>query len=565
MSYEKLAGIAERAARGGVYLFIGNALSIVVLAIGSIIIARLLGPASYGIYTLVLAVPSLFISIADAGMSSALVRFPAKLRSEGDLAGTNRAIRLAFLLKLFLSVAAFLICYFGADLIGTALLNRPDSTPYLQLAGLLIIFQAILNAASNSFIGLDIMQYSASTQIIYSLLKSILSPALILLGFGIGGAIAGFIIGVLFAGAIGTILLFAKRARSTSSLASRPAVQLRALISYSLPLYMASLLSVLITQYQNLVLARFVNDMQIGNFNAAWNFNSLLSILIYPISTAIFPMFSKIDSKKEVGNLARGYLLAVKYASLMLIPASIGVMVFSPDLVLLTYGRGYTLAPQFLAILCIQYLLTGLGLNVIGNFLSGVAATRTVLNITGLTLAVYLPLGPALTWLWGPNGLLVAYVLSFTISTLYGVSKVSLDFAAFPDLGASTRILAASIIAATPSVVLVKSYPTGLGLVNLAVGGCLFLFTYLTTAPILGAITPQDINNLETILCRSRATAAVMKPVLAYERRILNCNCSSGRNCRSVRNVLGQNPPSDLSMLEERENTSYSSRGKATS
>jgi stage V sporulation protein B len=523
MTYDKLAGIAERAALGGVYLFIGNALSVFILAIGAIIIARLLGPGNYGLYTLVLVVPSLFTPIADAGMNYALVRFPAKLRSEGDLSGSNRAIKIGFLLKLLLSLAAFLVCYIGADRIATTLLNRPDSAPYLQLAGTLIVFQALFNAASNAFIGLDLMHYSAVIQILYSALKSTVAPILILIGFAIEGAIAGYIIGLIIAGAFGTIILFAKHARPIGrTKPSQQPVQMSQLIRYSLPLYLAALLAVLITQYQNLVLARFTTDIPIGNFNAAWNFNSLLSILIYPISTAIFPMFSKIDPIREARNLARGFLLAVKYASLMLIPASIAVMIFAPDLILLTYGRSYTFAPQYLAILSIQYLLTALGLNVITNFLSGVAATRTVLKITGLTLAIYLPLGPTLTWLAGPDGLLVAYIVSFTASTLYGVSKVASDFKARPDLGANARILLSSALAAAPPFALIQLHPAGLGLINLAVGGCLFLLTYLTLAPILGAVKAQDINNLTTILCRSRVLAMFVRPILIYETRILS-------------------------------------------
>jgi stage V sporulation protein B len=523
MTYDKLAGIAEKAARGGVYLFIGNALSVFILAIGAIIIARLLGPGNYGLYTLILVAPALFTTIADAGMSNVLVRFPAKLRSEHDITGSNQAIQLGFLLKLTLSLAAFLICYLGANPIATTLLNRPESAPYVQLAGVLIVFQAIFNAATNAFVGLDLMHYSAGIQILYSALKSTLSPILILIGFAIGGAITGYIIGVLVAGTVGVIVLFAKHVRPLRPTnPSREPVQLSTLIKYSLPLYIAALLTVLITQYQNLVLARFANDIQIGNFNAAWNFNSLLSILIYPISTAIFPMFSKIDPIREARDLARGFLLAVKYASLMLIPASVAVMVFAPDLVLLTYGRGYTLAPEYLTILCAQYILTGIGLNVIANFLSGVDATRTVLKITGLTLAIYLPLGPTLTWLTGPDGLLVAYILSFTTSTLYGVSKVASDFKARPDLGASARILLSSVLAAAPPLALLQLYPAGLGLINLAVGSCLFLLTYLTLAPILGAVKTQDINNLTTVLCRSRVLAMFVGPILNYETRILS-------------------------------------------
>jgi O-antigen/teichoic acid export membrane protein len=120
---------------------------------------------------------------------------------------------------------------------------------------------------------------------------------------------------------------------------------------------------------------------------------------------------------------------------------------FSKDIVYVTYGRGYTLAPQYLTILSAFYLLTGLGLNIVGSFLNGVAATRTVLKISALTLTVYLPLGPALTWLWGPHGLLIACILSYIASTLYGVHKISVSFGAHPDLGTSARIFLASLTA----------------------------------------------------------------------------------------------------------------------
>jgi O-antigen/teichoic acid export membrane protein len=520
MSSDKLVGIAEKAARGGLFLFVGNALSTIILAIGAIIIARLLGPADYGRYALALVLPALLVSLADAGMNSALVRFSARLRSEGDYEASNKAIKLGFVLKLFLSIAAFLICYFGADIIAATLLNRPGLASYLQLAGLLIVFQAIFDTASNSFIGMDLMQYSAGIQIIYSVLKSTLAPALILFGLGIGGAIVGYIVGFVVAGAVGATILFTKYTRSVSEVVPEHAVKLSALLDYSLPLYVATILSVLLTQYQNIVLARFADNIQIGNFNAAWNFNALLSILIYPISTAIFPMFSKMNPESQRNDLARGFVLAVKYASLALIPASVAVMVFSQDLVLLTYGKDYVLAPQYLAIVSALYLLTGIGWVVIGGFLNGLAATRTILKISALTLAVYLPLGPVLTRFWGPYGLLIAYIFSNTASTLYGVRKVSANFDARPDLRSSARIFLASLVAAIPSAAL--SQFNAAGVLNLVAGGCLFLFTYLTMAPILGAVIPQDINNLETILCRTRAVAIILRPVLAYETRILS-------------------------------------------
>ena len=47
-----------------------------ILAVGAILVARLLGPFSYGLYTLTVAIPVLLVALADAGMNFALVRLP---------------------------------------------------------------------------------------------------------------------------------------------------------------------------------------------------------------------------------------------------------------------------------------------------------------------------------------------------------------------------------------------------------------------------------------------------------------------------------------------------------
>jgi O-antigen/teichoic acid export membrane protein len=247
-----------------------------------------------------------------------------------------------------------------------------------------------------------------------------------------------------------------------------------------------------------------------------------MMILVYPITTAMFPMFSKMDPKNQRSELARAFVLAVKYASLLMIPASVAVMVFSPDLIYLTYGRGYTFAPQYLVLLSALYLLTAIGYLILASFLNGVAETRTVVKMSVLTLAVYLPLGPALAWLWGPYGLLVAYILCNATSTVYGIRQTSVKFDARPDLGASGRILLAALGSAIPTITLIRLDGAGTGVVNLVFGGVLYLLAYLTLAPILGALGMSDIGNLESTLCKTRIVAALLKPLLGYEARVLS-------------------------------------------
>jgi len=54
---------------------------------------------------------------------------------------------------------------------------------------------------------------------------------------------------------------------------------------------------VFLKQYQNIVLAHFASNVEIGNFGSTWIFTSFMMILIYPITTSVFPMFSKMDPK----------------------------------------------------------------------------------------------------------------------------------------------------------------------------------------------------------------------------------------------------------------------------
>jgi O-antigen/teichoic acid export membrane protein len=522
MSSDELTRIAQKAARGGMFLFIGNASSTVILAVGIIIVARLLGPSSYGLYTLAFVIPTLLTSLSDVGMNFALVRLPARLGAAGDRARATRLIKLGFLLKLAISAVAFLACYAGSTVIATTVLNRPELAPFLQLTSLMIIFQAIFDATNNSFIGQDLMQYSASTQIMQALLKGTLGPAFVLIGLGITGAILGYVLALVVAGLTGAIILFTRHARSSRQTSDSVSMELRELLGYSLPLYLASILAVFLTQYQNIVLAHFASNVEIGNFGATWNFTTFMMILIYPITTAMFPMFSKMDPKNQRSDLARGFVLAVKYTSLLMIPTSVAVMVFSRNLIYLTYGSGYGFAPQYLVLLSALYLLSLISYLVVGTFLNGVAETGTVVRMSVLTLAVYLPLGPALAWFWGPNGLLVAYILANATSTIYGVRQMSVKFDVRPDLKAGGRILLAALGAAAPTIALIQLDRMGVGALNLIVGALLYLLVYLTLAPVLRAVEEQDILNLRTLLRSTRMVARLLNPVFDYELRLLS-------------------------------------------
>ncbi len=63
----KAAEMAKVSAKGGFYLFWGVAVSAVVSAVGVIVLARVLQPQDYGLYTIALAAPTLIGTFRDWG------------------------------------------------------------------------------------------------------------------------------------------------------------------------------------------------------------------------------------------------------------------------------------------------------------------------------------------------------------------------------------------------------------------------------------------------------------------------------------------------------------------
>jgi O-antigen/teichoic acid export membrane protein len=147
--------------------------STAILAVGSILIARLLGPAGYGLYSLALVVPALLVSLINFGIDEALVRFPAKFKAEGRGELLVGVLRSGLKFRLLTGVAAFIICIAFSDLLATHLLNRPEMGLYVGLSSFVILFQSVFSSAYSSFVGLGGMGRSAMLKGLMSIAKAL--------------------------------------------------------------------------------------------------------------------------------------------------------------------------------------------------------------------------------------------------------------------------------------------------------------------------------------------------------------------------------------------------------
>jgi len=526
----ELKRIARVLTRGSFFLFIGKSLSTVIMAVGSIIVARLLGPENYGLYTLAMIAPSLLIPLSDLGISSALTRFSARFRSEGEnrkvLALIKAGVGFKVISSMLLSLALLLL----SGTIATGLLRRPEISFLIRFTSLYLLGQAVLMIIDSVFIGLDKMEKSCLLMNIQAIIKAVASPLLIIVGMGAIGAILGAGFGVFLAAVTGgAILLFhiypiLHRHNQTENINFSEAVKL--MISYGAPLYLSTIILTLLMQYRNFILALFASNTEIGNYTTAMNFSILITLISYPIVTALFPAFSKLGVSEEHDAVKRMFNAAVKYTSLLVIPSSLVIAIFSKELVDLLYGLQFQLAPTYLTFYILRFLFAGLGMFVLGSFFNGQGDTKATLRMNLINLCLSVPLALILTSHYGILGLLVSILAAQFLSTAYGLLLANQKYKMTIDPIASIRIAIASLSSTLITYIFITFVAIPDHIFKLVVGGSLFLTSFLGFAPLFGAINKQDIDNLNELTKGIPLIYQIARAILYLENKIVAARTS---------------------------------------
>lgn len=515
-----LTQIAEESARGSFFLLSGTAISTVILAVGSILIGRILGPELYGQYTLAFVIPQLLFIFTDLGINQGIIRFSASLGAKDDINRLTKMIKYGLMLKASLGIAIFILNYALADFLASALLQRPDLAFYMRIASVSIGFQTISTIAAAAFVGLDKTEYNALTSNIEAISKTIISVTLVLFGFSVAGAVLGSTAGYVISAVTGASLLFfllRQSSRTEEKYSSKE--DLKRLIFYAAPLYAALLLTGFVPVYQNIILAIFVSDAEIGNFRAAANFVVLITTVSIPLTTALLPAFSKFDSS-STEKIRTFFKLANKYTAMLVLPIIVLIIMFSSEIVQIIYGSTYQSAPLYLATYCLLFFQVGLGYLTLTSFYNGLGETKTTLKISLITFAMLALLSPILARALGVQGLIIAFLIASVTGTIFASYIARTNFKIEFETEALKKIYFVSLSSSVPALLLVRflAIPQPF---NVITGGLLYLFTYATLTPVTRIIDHPELEAITQTLQKIKPLSLAIQPLIRYQRKML--------------------------------------------
>lgn len=510
--------IAEESARGSFIILFGNVLAAGISAGGTILITRLLGPDSYGIFTLVFVVPSLFQLFTGLGMATAVTRFVAAHLAKGEVERAKKITERTLIFVVTLGVALSAAAYATGPFLANYILGRSSLGIYVQLAALIILSQTICDAATSALIGWNAISRAAFLYLLQATTKLVIAPALILIGFGVSGAVAGQVISFAAEGIAGILLL-----RSLMSFGGRNDItgfvaDIKSLLKYGLPAYFSGLLTGFAARFVIIILAVIAVNVTIGFFQAAENVIMVLSILSSSVGSILFRSYSSIEGKG--GDLRVAFDYGVRYVSFILTPAIFLFIGSAPLLVRVLYGPFYGGTVQMLQLLAAASLTMTIGQTVLPSFLLGAGKSLYTL-FTGTMASLSLVMGLVVFGVifdLGVIGVIAALFVSHIIETASGlwISRRYLKASLSP------RPLAGIVTSGFIALIAIAAVPTGSINQYVLLGAEIVAFAliYFGMVPILGGLDGDDIARLDNSLKGVGPLRLPLSLFFSYERKI---------------------------------------------
>ncbi|MEJ2272924.1 MAG: oligosaccharide flippase family protein [Candidatus Bathyarchaeota archaeon] len=476
----KARDLGKVSARGGFNLFWGIAISSIVTAIGVLYVGRTLAQEELGIILVVMTAPNLIKTFRDLGIDQA-------------------------------------ISFIFSDLIANVL-EHPTITPLIRIASVIIFAEALLKAAQSAFTGYERMGLHSLTLVIQSIIKTSVMIILVSWGYGPTGAIMGDTISYVIAGSTGIIILYLliyKNLKIQNGLKIFRTIKY--MIKYGLPVSIAWIINSFLTQFYQTLIVIYSSDLLLGNYYIAVTFSVLLTFIVIPLTTILFPAFSKIDSQKEAEVMKSVFKFSVKYSALIVVPSTLAVMVLAQSAIFTLFGEQFEFTPLYVTLYIVIYLYSAIGSLSVDNLIKSQGRTDINLKLTLITAAMGLSLSIILIPMFGILGLLATYLVAGIPSTAIALWWVRKHFGVSIDWLASGKILLASGIAALVTYLVINQSNLA-NWINLFIGGLIFLIVYLVAAPILGAVNKKDVQYLKETLKSFGAFASILNvPLVIIE------------------------------------------------
>jgi O-antigen/teichoic acid export membrane protein len=369
--------IGRRYAQAAIYSGALGGVSQALYGLTPVVIARSLGPADYGIYSIVMSLSAIVIGVFGLGQNSALHKlvpqYYASDRARGGAILADVLILTSGLLAVFCAVFFFL-----SGWIATRLYRDASLTGVFRFCALLMLALTLFNVASSAIAGMQDFRSYNRIQVARNLALLALAGIGVWLA-GLYGALAGQLLASLFGlallGASGARLVRERFPGGVRPVYSRDV--LGVIASFILPTLLITLLNLPAYWWASTMVARRAGFEQVGLLGVAYTLSQLTLLIPMNLYTPAMTFLSEARAASQSTVFTSMVSANLRAMWTFSMPLALGYALLAPLLIKTLFGAAYlaaaplTFALSFTALLMLLVGLLNTAITASGHVWSG--------------------------------------------------------------------------------------------------------------------------------------------------------------------------------------------------
>ena len=512
--FEPLDDSLTKIARGTGIALVGIASGLLFNLIARLIIARYGLQANYGIFSLALATLGIAAVLASLGLPRGAARYIAYFRGKEDTAKIHETISSSIKLSAVTSIAFSLVIFFTAESIALKLFHAPDLTLPLKIFSAGIPFFVLMQVLTSIFRGFDRVEPRVIFRyIMLNILFIVILAATIFFHLPFNTMFYGYLATLIITFTTSAIYTARKLPQLTGSTDARDTKPItKELLLFSLPLMGVTVLRMVITWTDTIMLGYFKTPEIVGLYNAAYPLAQSISVPLTALVLIYTPITTGLYSRNLMSELRRNYTISTRWLMFIVLPIFLVLFLFPGTAIKLLFGASYIPAVAALKILSFGFIISnlmgpnGATLTATGHtrFLMWATLTAAILNIVLNTLLIP-PMGIA--------GAAIASAVSLILINIIRTAKLYSLYQAQP----LSKNLLKPIIICVPLAFLIQAVAQHFLTINWWVLVILFILyygIYVMTTLLTKSFDKEDIAVLLAIEKRSGINMSPLKKIL---------------------------------------------------
>lgn len=410
------------AAKGGMFLAGGGFFEFVGRFGIAWLLARAIGAAEYGLYTLGVSTAALVVGLTSLGLDDAMVRYVAIQSGKRDMAGLRGTIQTGVIGTVASGTVGGAVLFLLAEPLSLGLFDEPGLVPLLRFFAVLIPFltlSAALLGIARGFNRMDVA--TLGENVVQTIVRLVL--ILVFSLFHLDAFTAAVIFGVSDLAASMVMVIALRRLRlMPGRSADPPRRDLREIFGFALPLWISGSLNRFRRNIETFVLGALSIAADVGIFAIAGRVTAISHMVYRAVIVSVKPLLARAFASSDRGTLADLYASTTRWTLTMSLPFFLG-MVLYPSAILSVFGEDFVDGAPALAILAFSELAVA-ATGTCGSMIDMAGHTRVKVANSVFWVAIVLVTSILLIPRFGVVGAALSSTISTTSVNLLRLAEV---------------------------------------------------------------------------------------------------------------------------------------------